>query len=558
MSSAAIRKNLYREAVEQEVLIECPACHTTFRVEASRLGASTESYGSSALQSKARFHCSRCDYVFAAEMSSAGAAESAEATTEYEETTPELTAPLYQEPISPHETVDQKAEVPFDPDEAARQFEEYRAKRWQEAPVPPGESEPEMKVEVPEELIFETAESPDPVAEQDRLVNSTVVDSFDFPEPPLEKKKTEEAESLRSNSTDATQLEFNFQSAPNLSTRDSGEPEQSQHSNPHWSAEPSLEPKVPAPFSPTTPTPDVEATRYVDSSEFTAEKFPSLNIEEATAVPTEDVEATKLYNEQTFPWSSREDKHFSQLKQEAGSEDYSRYAQDFTSQKDQGDVVIADRTREQIFGKDSAYASATQAGQFASPATSRARTFFTPFQSIAIFIVPLLLVFSLLGALTLYLRNDLSGSERLLSSLFPAAMREAPAGLFIQQPKFEVVVLDSGDTVRVLSGSVINQSKKALSAVMIEGLGFTDTGRVISEKTLAGNDLSNSASLRSFAPSDIKLLQQREPKNFLLRPGGKQNFVLVFSSTPKSGSSAVDSSSISSFAARIHSVRYAH
>lgn len=163
---------------------------------------------------------------------------------------------------------------------------------------------------------------------------------------------------------------------------------------------------------------------------------------------------------------------------------------------------------------------------------------------------------------------------RMFSSLFATQIDQVPpAGLLVQTTKFTPVTLDSGDTVYLVSGTIVNNTSETYKDVAVEGFMFDRVGKVI--RTSVGRAPSAMAgSLTSFSKTNGLSLQEMvmlqaariNGKNGKvsktsgnLLPGARANFAVVLSQLPanhqRQGSSDRRLNQANYYSARVYSVR---
>lgn len=522
ITAAKIREFL--EVNEPEVIIECPSCQTRFRIEASKLSSHNLSPSDGAISSgsgysssgargpghaKARFHCSRCDYIFSAEVA---------------------TNNMGDKDLKDNFDNQAFAEINSDEKTPIIQNNEFNTDELE------GVANPELS-------------SSDTDSSSAAVSSSTE----DF----LALESASDARGQPFSDQHGEQLSFNFDT-PAVDPANRIDRKDMEIKN------------NPADFfasSTELSAPEVEATRVVDEdTPFEITDFSSSDVAELSKSSSEEQEVNFNNLEAQGTWSKPDSETY------AGNEDFSRYAQDFDNYSAEPselpDNSSANLPNEEGVNREPLQQRHTAINKYYQPSSTIAgltpeiystdsapKQRMSPLSTLALLLLPLIVCLALLGASTLYLRNNLKASEKLLTSLFPGAAREAPSGVFIQQPKLETVVLDSGDVVNVVTGTVVNQSKKILTALTIEALGFSDSGKIITtERISAGNPISsNNATIKTLTPSNIKELQSKEAKNFILRPDTKMRFTLVFTRPVRTSG---EDANIASFATRVFSARF--
>lgn len=135
-----------------------------------------------------------------------------------------------------------------------------------------------------------------------------------------------------------------------------------------------------------------------------------------------------------------------------------------------------------------------------------------------------------------------------LRSLFPTAPQVASPDIRVVDTSFEQIPLSNGETIHLITGTVVNDSPRDVSNVVLEGLTFDAAGRVVSSaRVTSGATLAHSR-LQSLTPDIIVKLQSGENSRPLkLRAGESERVSLAFTD------SAVREARF--FSARVYSAR---
>jgi hypothetical protein len=95
----------------------------------------------------------------------------------------------------------------------------------------------------------------------------------------------------------------------------------------------------------------------------------------------------------------------------------------------------------------------------------------------------------------------------MMAALFPAAPQVAPPELRLEDTTYGTVALSSGETVRIITGTLTNESSTDVRNVVLEGLTFDAAGdKLTTVKVTSGATLSHSR-LQSLTPDIITELQ---------------------------------------------------
>jgi len=165
-------------------------------------------------------------------------------------------------------------------------------------------------------------------------------------------------------------------------------------------------------------------------------------------------------------------------------------------------------------------------------------------------VIGALIFFGVLG-FTLQANPELASS--LSKKAFPAAPQIAPSELFIKNTKFRKVLLDSGESVYVVSGKILNDSPSNFRDVIIEGILFDANGAPLLRTRASASSALAKGRVRSLTPEIIERSQSAAtPSDYRMSAGDGQEFTLVMdeSGAPDAVSKA------RYFSARVYSVRY--
>ncbi len=148
--------------------------------------------------------------------------------------------------------------------------------------------------------------------------------------------------------------------------------------------------------------------------------------------------------------------------------------------------------------------------------------------SLMITSAPLVFFLSILIGASYYLRSNPGAAENIYASFSQTAVQVAPPDLSIVNARFKQVVLDSGETAYLVSGTLKNQSQQTLRNVMLEGIGFNESGELVSRNRVDAGATLAKTRVRSLTPEMIKNLQSGQLKNKLvLKPGDAEDFTFA-------------------------------
>lgn len=159
---------------------------------------------------------------------------------------------------------------------------------------------------------------------------------------------------------------------------------------------------------------------------------------------------------------------------------------------------------------------------------------------------PIVFLLAILALFTVFSRQFPIEAHSLLSSIFPNSPKVAPSGLNIEEPNFRRVILESGESVSLISGRILNNTSERFSEIQIEGQAFNNAGRLVSSATSSSATALARTRIKSLTPEMIDSIQS-EKRSFSLNPGEEQSFTIALIDN--------DVSNASYFAARIFSVR---
>jgi predicted Zn finger-like uncharacterized protein len=171
-------------------------------------------------------------------------------------------------------------------------------------------------------------------------------------------------------------------------------------------------------------------------------------------------------------------------------------------------------------------------------------------QNLGLFFMPIIFALICACAMSLYLIKSPNFAEALAGNLGVPLPKFAPAGMYIDDIKYNKITLESGEVIFAVSGRVKNDSLQKFRNVLLEGFAFDHEGHILaSAKVSAANGLNDSR-IKSLNMEMIKNMQSaKAPKKFELGPNSSQDFLIVLNSEGK-----VDLSKAQFFSARIHSV----
>lgn len=152
-------------------------------------------------------------------------------------------------------------------------------------------------------------------------------------------------------------------------------------------------------------------------------------------------------------------------------------------------------------------------------------------QGFYVFCAPVMVFLTLLVGTSFYIRTDPRFAQKFSSIFFLPQIQVPPPGLFIEELRFRTVSLDSGESIGVISGTLVNDTAQTFSRVAVEGVAFDTTGRHVASQVVdAGSSLSK-ARVKSLTVDMIDHLQnnKRKEKALNLAPGKRHEFSIALS-----------------------------
>lgn len=138
------------------------------------------------------------------------------------------------------------------------------------------------------------------------------------------------------------------------------------------------------------------------------------------------------------------------------------------------------------------------------------------------------------------------------SFLQPETPKIPPPGVVVNNSKFEMIRLDSGDTVPVVFGKILNASDATLRDVKVQGMGFDSQGRLLISSVVPLKNGLNNENISGLSIDSIKKLQQdAAQKGSTLNPGDEVSFSVALLAD---GNKAL-ADGLRYFSARVYSVR---
>jgi predicted Zn finger-like uncharacterized protein len=174
-------------------------------------------------------------------------------------------------------------------------------------------------------------------------------------------------------------------------------------------------------------------------------------------------------------------------------------------------------------------------------------------RGLALIGLPMAAALMLFAVLGFTLRANPELATAISRKAFPAAPQVAPNELYIKNTKFRKVLLDSGESVYVVSGKVLNDSSSTFRDVMVEGILFDANGAALLRTKASASSGLAKGRIRSMTPEIISRTQlAATPPDYRMPTGDSQEFALVMDA--ENAAQAVGKARY--FSARIYSVKY--
>ena len=143
--------------------------------------------------------------------------------------------------------------------------------------------------------------------------------------------------------------------------------------------------------------------------------------------------------------------------------------------------------------------------------------------------LPLLLFLSLLAAFSIYLRVNEAAAGQLADSILPSMPQTAPANLYTKNVELKPIVLNEGQSIYVISGTIKNETDRSFAEILIEASLLSQDGNetLITKQFNAGATLAKTR-IKSLSLEMIDELQSgRMARHFQLAPGEELEFAVA-------------------------------
>ena len=130
------------------------------------------------------------------------------------------------------------------------------------------------------------------------------------------------------------------------------------------------------------------------------------------------------------------------------------------------------------------------------------------FSQIAISLSPALVLFFILTGLSIAMIQSPRHIVSQYPGMFETSLHLPPAELHIQQPALNSLMLDSGESVYVVTGRVVNRSADNFSRIQVQALTFDDQGTPIQTAIAGAGGMFSAARISSFSVEKNEELQR--------------------------------------------------
>lgn len=165
----------------------------------------------------------------------------------------------------------------------------------------------------------------------------------------------------------------------------------------------------------------------------------------------------------------------------------------------------------------------------------------------SLIVTPILLTLFLAGILSFVVARSPGIAETVAGHLGAPLAKFPPTGIYMEEIKFHNLALESGETVRVISGTVKNDSDKSVKNVVVEGFAFGKDGSILESVRVNAGTGFDAGKAAKLSLEEIRNNKIRG-KNADLPPNSKTHFVIPLSEQNNTAAKP------EFFSARIHSV----
>lgn len=132
----------------------------------------------------------------------------------------------------------------------------------------------------------------------------------------------------------------------------------------------------------------------------------------------------------------------------------------------------------------------------------------SPSSQIVIALSPAIVLLLILGGLSIAMIQSPRQIVSQYPGVFETALHFPPAELQIQQPALKSLMLDSGESVYVVTGRVINRSTDNFSRIQVQALTFDDQGTPLQSAIAGAGGMFSAARISSFSAEKNAELQK--------------------------------------------------
>ncbi|WKZ57203.1 MAG: hypothetical protein QY326_00665 [Bdellovibrionota bacterium] len=134
----------------------------------------------------------------------------------------------------------------------------------------------------------------------------------------------------------------------------------------------------------------------------------------------------------------------------------------------------------------------------------------------------------LLAAFSMYLKANPQQGAAVAASLLPSHAEVPPATLYMRDTSLELVGLDNGETIHILSGILVNEGTEEFAEINLEGALFDERGEVMQRVLVPAASNLAKTKVRSLTRDAILEMQQGQlTRKFELPAGGKAPFAIA-------------------------------
>lgn len=175
----------------------------------------------------------------------------------------------------------------------------------------------------------------------------------------------------------------------------------------------------------------------------------------------------------------------------------------------------------------------------------------TAWQGLFTITAPIVAYTALMGLVCILSFSNPKTVLALVDGLSSGQETAAPPELYITDSAVKKVVLETGESVNVISGKIINDSQQNFAEVLVEGILFDTKGEIVAKKKINAASSLGKSRLQSLSLQMIDDLQNTKPaKRFELKAGQEYDFTMAV--PEELDAKAVEAAFFSS---RVYSVR---